>query len=109
EPGREPALGDRAIEVMRLIFLAAPYELHRSSRELLGDSDHLAHEILRAAAPAEAAALVVVVGLALVQRQPGRGRERRHGRLGVLARHPDLGLVFPDSSRATHGLNARIR
>src|SRR5262249_6982748 len=63
EPGREPALGDRAIEVMRLIFLAAPYELHRSSRELLGDSDRLAHEILRAAAPAEAAALVVVVGL----------------------------------------------
>ena len=67
EAGRQLALRDRPVEVVRLILLAAPDQLDRRAGELLGDRDRLAHVVLRAAAPAEAAAEVDAVHLALAR------------------------------------------
>ena len=67
EASGQPALRDRAVEVVRLILLAAPDQLDRNAGKLLGDDDRLAHVVLRAAAPAEAAAEVIAVDLALVR------------------------------------------
>src|SRR5207247_10801807 len=76
DAGRQLALRDRPVEVVRLVLLAGPDQLHRDTWELLGDGDRLARVILRAAAPAEAAAEVELVALASVHRQsrlPRRG------------------------------------
>ena len=82
-PARQPALRDRAVEVVRHVLLAAPDHLDRHAGELLRDRDRLAHVVLRAAAAAEAAAERVLVDLALLERQAGflgrapRARPRR--------------------------------
>ena len=68
EAGRELALRDRTVEVVRLILLAAPDQLDRDIGEFLGDRDGLVDEILRATAPAEAAAEVDPVNIALGER-----------------------------------------
>ena len=65
EAGGQLALRDRPVEVVRHVLFAAPDHLDRHAGELLGDGDGLAHVVLRAAAPAEAAAEVVPVDLAL--------------------------------------------
>src|SRR5262249_33406695 len=63
--GGEPALRDRPEEIVRLVLLAAPDQLDRDSGKLLRDRHRLVHVILRAAAPAETAAKVHLVDLAL--------------------------------------------
>ena len=77
--------------------------------EFLGDGGRLPGEVLRAAAPAEAAAEVVAVHLALAERNAGHLRQRRERRLEVLRRHPGLGLVVGDPHGAVHGLHAGVR
>jgi hypothetical protein len=72
----QPALRDRPVEVVRLVLLAAPDQLHRHAGKLLGDRDGLARVVLAAAAAAEAAAEVVPVHLALGERQSGHLRQR---------------------------------
>src|SRR5712691_878832 len=100
ETGGHPALRDRAEEVVRLILFAAPDQLDRDAgRQLLGDLDRLADVVLGAAAPAEAAAEVDAVDLALGKRHAGGLRQRRDRSLEVLARYPRLGLV----AREPHG------
>ena len=64
-PADELALRDRPVEVVRLVLLAAPDQLDRDAGEFLGDGGGLPGVVLRAAAPAEAAAEVVPVHLAL--------------------------------------------
>src|SRR5262245_10221593 len=93
EARRHLALGDRAEEVVRLILLAAPDQLDRDARELLGDLGGLAGIVLGAAAPAEAAAEVEAISLALGEWNAGHLRERGERRLDVLARRPDFRLV----------------
>ena len=99
EAGRHLALRDRAVEIVRLIFLAAPDHLDRRVGEFLRDLDRLMDVVLRAAAPAEAAAEIVAVDLAFVERNAGGLRQRRQRRFEVLRRHPALGLV----GRQLHG------
>ncbi len=70
EAGRELALRDRPVEVVRHVLLAAPDHLDRNVGEVLGDGDGLMDVVLRAAAPAEAAADVGPIDLALVEREP---------------------------------------
>src|SRR5947208_5328488 len=65
EASGELAHRDRAIEIVRLIFLAAQDQLDWSVGEFLRDRDRLMHVVLRATAPAEAAAEIVAVHLAL--------------------------------------------
>src|SRR5215217_6720073 len=88
EPGGEAALRDRPEEVLREILLAAPDQLHRRVRETLGDRDRLVDVVLRAAAPAKAAAEIVLVDLAFAERQARRRRKRGERCLGVLRRDP---------------------
>ena len=68
EPGRQFALRDRPVEIVRLVLLAAPDHLDRRVRECLGDLDRLVDIVLRAAAPAEAAAEIVPVHFAFIER-----------------------------------------
>ena len=108
DAGRQLALRDRPVEVVRLVLLAGPDQLHRDTGELLGDGDRLARVILRAAAPAEAAAEVELVDLASVERQSrllGRGGERR---FRILRRHPDFHPVRRDLGGRVHGLHRRV-
>ena len=77
--------------------------------EFLGDGRGLPREVLRAAAPAEAAAEVVAVHLALADRNAGHLRQRRERRLEVLGRHPGLGLAVGNPHRAVHRLHAGVR
>src|SRR5207253_10195884 len=71
--------------------------------------DRLAHVILRAAAPAEAAAEVMTVALAFGERHAGGFRQRRDRGLGVLGRHPQLGLVGREPHGGVHHLHAGMR
>ena len=107
EAGGEPALRDRAVEVVRLVLLAAPDQLDRDVREFLGDRH------------------------GLVDVSPGcrrAGRSRRRGRCRWTShlasgtpeasdsaaseastfwrRHPDLGLVGRELHRGVHRLHA---
>ncbi len=109
EAGRQLALRDRPVEVVRLVLLAAPDQLDRNAGEFLGDRHRLMHVVLRAAAPAEAAAEVVAVDLAFRERNAGGLRQRRERRLEVLRRHPALGLVGRELHRGVHHLHAGVR
>ena len=100
---------DRAVEIVRLVFLAAPDQLDRRAGEFLGDGDRLVHVVLRAAAPAEAAAEIVPVHLAFRERNAGGFRQRRQRRFEVLRRHPDLGLVGRELHGGVHHLHAGMR
>ena len=68
DAGREATLGDRPVKVMRLVFFAGPHHFHRRSGEGLGNGHALAHHVLVADAPAEAAAQIHHIGFAFIQR-----------------------------------------
>src|SRR5262249_28815159 len=108
EPGAHLALRDRPVIIMRLIFLAAPYELHRYARELLRDGDRLPRVVLRAAAPAESAAEVELVHLAVRERHTRLLARRGERALGALRRGPHLDLVALDDGGAVHRLHGRV-
>ena len=99
EAGRELALRDRAVEVVRLVLLAAPDQLDRDVREFLGDGHGLMDEVLRAAAPAEAAAEVEPVDIAFGERNAGGFRQCGKRGLDVLARRPRPRPCRPRASR----------
>ena len=75
---------------------------------LLGDQDGLGHVVVEGAAPAEAAAEVDLVDLALVGRQAGGRQGRRERGLAVLRRHPDLAAVRRVLRRGVHRLHRRV-
>ena len=93
---------------MRLVFLAAPDQLDRRVGECLGDLDRLVDIILRAAAPAEAAAEVVSMDFAFVERDAGGFGQGRQRGLEVLRRHPGFGPVGRELDRAVHQLHRRV-
>ena len=71
----------RPVEVVLRVFLAGPEHFHRRAFHDLRDRDALAHEILRSAAPPEAAAQLHAVHFDVLERD-ARGR-RRHGERGL--------------------------
>ena len=73
-PARQLALRDRVVAAVRHVLLARPDQLDRRARHLLGDRHRLAHPVVHRAAPAEAAAEVQLVDLALA---PAAGRPLR--------------------------------
>src|SRR5262249_47511620 len=102
------ALGDRTVEIVRLVLFPAPDELDGGPGELLRDRNGLARIVLSTAAPAEAAAQVELVHLAVGERHArllARGRERA---FGALRRGPDLDLVAFDDRGAVHRLHGRV-
>src|ERR1035437_7942837 len=75
EAGGQLALRDRPVEVARLVLLAAPDQLDRDVGEFLGDLYRLMDIVLRAAAPAEAAAEVVPIDFTFRERNAGGLRQ----------------------------------
>ena len=63
------ALHDRVEAALQHVLLARPQELHRRARHLLGDEDRLGDVVVEGAAPAEPAAEMKPVDVALVGRQ----------------------------------------
>ena len=104
EPGRQ--LGHRRgmVLAVRHVLFARPDELDRRAGHLLGREHRLAH-IVRATAPAEAAAQHELVDLALGDRQAGRFRRRGQGRLAVLRAAPDLALLRREARCGVHRLH----
>ena len=108
EAADQLALHDRVVAALHHVLLARPEQLHRRAGHLLGDQHRLRHVVLERAAPAEAAAEVDLVDLALVGRQAGGREQRRERRLAVLRRHPDLALVGRVARRGVHRLHAGV-
>ncbi len=105
--GRELALRDRVEEAVLHVFLARPDQLDGRARHRLGDLHGLGDEVA-AAAPAETAAQVLLVDLALCWRQArrfGRGGERG---VAVLRRDPDLAALGGPARGGVHGLHAGV-
>ena len=75
QAGRQLALRDRVVAALQHVLLARPDQLDRRAGHLLGDDHRLAHPVVHRAAPAEAAAEVDLVDLAL--RRPAGRRPRR--------------------------------
>ena len=71
QPRRQLALGDGMIGAVRHVLFARPDQLDRRAGELLGDHHRLADIIVEGAAPAEAAAEMQLVDVALLLRQAG--------------------------------------
>ena len=90
QPSRQPALRDRPVEVVHHVFFPRPDHLDRHAGDLLGDQHRLAHVVLRAAAPAEAAAGIGLVDLALGERQAGRLGRGGERAFAILGRRPHL-------------------
>ena len=109
EPGRELAHRDRPEEVVGLVLLARPDRLHRNAREFLGHRHRLADVVLGAAAPAEAAAEIVAIDLALRERQARFRRQCRERGFQVLRRRPAFRLVGRDAHGGVHHLHAGMR
>src|SRR6266545_3890694 len=105
----ELALRDRAVEIVRLVFLAAPDQLHRDSGKLLRDRDGLARVVLRAAAAPEPASEVELVDLALGERQSRLLAGRGERAFCALGRSPHFDCVRRDLGRAVHRLHGRVR
>src|SRR5882762_7480625 len=103
------ALRDRPIEIVRLVFLAAPDQLHRDAGKLLRDRDRLAGVVLRAAAASESAAEVELVHLALFERQPRFLAGRGERAFRALRRRPHFDAVRRHFGHAVHGLHRRVR
>ena len=78
EPGLELALSDRVVETVLHVFFAGPDQLDRCAGQRFGDLHRLAHPV-GGTAPAEAAAKMDLVDLALRDRQ-ARGFGRGGGR-----------------------------
>ncbi len=106
ETGGHLALRDRPVEVMRLVFLAAPDQLDRDAREFLGNGRGLTRVVLCATTPAEAAAQIDAVDVAFADRQAGHFRQRRKRGLDALRRHPGFRLVGRVKYRAVHRFHA---
>ena len=104
----ELGLRDRPVPAVRHVLLAAVDELDRYALHLLGDIDGELDIVLEGAAPAEAAAQVQLVDLALLERQARGCGGRRERALGGLRRAPDLALVVRHLGRGVHRLHARV-
>ena len=102
------ALHDRVEAALAHVLLARPEQLHRRAGHLLRDVHGLRHVVLERAAPAEAAAQVDLVDLALVGRQAGGRQQRRERALAVLRRHPHLALLGRVARRRVHRLHADV-
>ena len=90
------------------VLLARPDQLDRRARHLLRDRHRLAHEIVARRAPAEAAAEIEPVDVALADRQAGGIGRRRKRRLGVLRRRPDLAFRVRPERRRVHRLHGGV-
>ena len=88
EAGRHLADRDRAVEIVRLIFLAAPDQLDWRAGEFLRDGHGLTQVVLPARAAAETAAEVVAMDVALRERCAGFLGERRQVHLRDSASRP---------------------
>ena len=102
------ALHDRVIPALRHVLLARPQQLDRRAGHLLGDLHRLMDVVLGRAAPAEAAAEVELVDLALVGRQAGGGEHCRERGFAVLRRHPHLALVGGVTRGGVHRLHRGV-
>ena len=99
EAADQLALHDRVVAALQHVLLARPEQLDRRAGHLLGDVHRLRDVVLERAAPAEAAAEVDLVDVALVRRQAGGREQRRERGLAVLRRHPHLALARACSAR----------
>ena len=83
----------RVVHAVQHVLLARPQQLDRRAGHLLGDRTACLHVVVERAAPAEAAAEMDLVHVALRDRQAGRcGNDRECG-LAVLRRAPDLAAI----------------
>ena len=80
-----------------------------TSGNCLGDFDRLVDIVLRAAATAEAAAEIMPVDFAFVERNTGRFRQGSQRRLQVLRWNPGFSLVGRELHGAVHHLHRRVR
>ena len=101
------ALRDRMEFALRHVLLARPQQLDRRSGHLLGDRHRLA-DIIRHAAPAEAAAKDEFVYLAFFDRQSRSFQHRGKRRFAVLRAAPDLAFVRRIERRGVHRLHGRM-
>ena len=98
-------LSDGVIMPVQHILFTGPDQLHGRARHLLGDQDRLTDVIVACGAPAEAAAEVVAVDIAFVDRQ-ARGRNCcGESSLGILRCRPDLAFLIGPQSRGVHRLH----
>jgi hypothetical protein len=74
----------RTVEAVLHVLFARPHQLHRHAGQRPGNGHTLRHEVLRAAAAAEAAAEHHLVHLDLLERQTGSRCCRRHRGFAVL-------------------------
>ena len=102
------ALRDRVVAAVQHVLLARPEQLDRRAGHLLGDRTAWRDIVLECAAPAEAAAEMDLVDLALVGRQAGGRQRRRERGLAVLRRHPDLAALRRVERRRVHRLHRRV-
>ena len=107
EAAGQPALRDRMIGAVLHVLFARPHQLDRRARHLLGDQHRLG-DVVRAAAPAEAAAQHDLVDLALAGRQAGGFQRRGERRLAVLRAAPHLALVGRVERGGVHRLHAGV-
>ena len=109
EAGGQLALRDRVVAAVRHVLFARPDQLDRRARHLLARSSTAWRDpVVHRAAPAEAAAEVELVDLALRGRQPGRLGRRGQRRLAVLRRRPDLAALRRPARRRVHRLHRRV-
>ena len=99
------ALGDRVVAPVQHVLLARPDQLDRRAGHLLGDQDGMADVVVAGRPPAEPAAQMQAVDLALRDRQACGGRCGGKGGLGVLGRGPDLAPVAGEQRRRVHRLH----
>ena len=99
----------RPVKVVLHVFLAGPEHFHRRAFHGFGDGDALAHEVLRAAAPSEAAPQLHAVHLDVLERHAGGPRRGGEGRLRVLGGSPDGHPAVLDKRGAAHRLHGGVR
>ncbi len=107
EPAGQLALRHRMVGAMHHVFFARPDELHRRAGHLLGDQHGLA-DIVRPAAPAEAAAEHHLGHVALGDRQFGCFRRGGKCRFAVLRGRPDFAAIRRIERRGVHRLHRRV-
>ena len=95
------------IAPLRHVFLARPEELHGRARNFLRNQDGLGH-IIGESTPAEAAARMNLMHVALADGQAGRLRGCGERGFAVLRRAPDLAALGRVERRRIHRLHARV-
>ena len=108
EPGDKPRHAEGAIEIVRDVLFARPYELDRLAK-FFGDGDRLADVFLNRCAAAETAAKHRAVHPHLRVRHAGGisggGKRRRR----ILGRHPDVDAVVANMRRTGLRLHRGVR